>query len=272
MSYYQYISAAGAGLEGTIAGYLNANSRKKALSKYQPEYEYLPPVSSAQGEFMDQNQNMPAISDMLSSINSRDNAAYQAQLEKTSPNLVRDIGAYTTNAGSLARGELPQDVRDNITRSTAYQSLQNGFAGSPMAHGLTARDIGRTSVDLMQQGGQMLGQGMSLTRGVNPENLTAGGTLMMPHDILARNDAQAYYNNKLANQAKIIKATGQAISPWGEALASGVSAYTANLKGGSSGSMGMGGGGGGSGGGGSNQQSYGGDDGGGDFGGDGGYG
>lgn len=73
-------------------------------------------------------------------------------------------GATTTQemlaaAEPLLRGEIPQDVRDQVQRSSAYQSLSGGYAGSQMAHSLTARDLGLTSLDLMGRGASLAGQG-----------------------------------------------------------------------------------------------------------------
>lgn len=59
-------------------------------------------------------------------------------------------GADSTNA--LLRGEIPQDVQDSIRRSSAFKSLSGGYGGSDMSHALTARDLGRTSLDLQQLG------------------------------------------------------------------------------------------------------------------------
>lgn len=56
-------------------------------------------------------------------------------------------------------GELPPDVKAAVERSSAYQSFAGGYGGSGMAHGLTARDLGLTSLDLMKQGASMIGQG-----------------------------------------------------------------------------------------------------------------
>jgi hypothetical protein len=52
----------------------------------------------------------------------------------------------------LERGEIPEDVRQQVYRSGAFQSLGAGTAGSPMSSALTARDLGLTSLDLMKQG------------------------------------------------------------------------------------------------------------------------
>jgi hypothetical protein len=62
-------------------------------------------------------------------------------------------------SSQMLSGDLPQDVKEQIERSDAFQALSGGYAGSGMAHSLTARDLGLTSLDLMKQGASMLGQG-----------------------------------------------------------------------------------------------------------------
>lgn len=58
----------------------------------------------------------------------------------------------TKNTLSELRGEIPMDVQDKIRRDSAFQSLIGGYAGSGMSRALTARDLGRTSLDLTQMG------------------------------------------------------------------------------------------------------------------------
>ena len=60
----------------------------------------------------------------------------------------------TQNAMSLLRGELPPDLASQIQRNTASKALTGGYAGTQAARNLTARDLGRTSMDLQQAGAQ----------------------------------------------------------------------------------------------------------------------
>ncbi|MCC7375385.1 MAG: hypothetical protein IT581_12090 [Verrucomicrobiales bacterium] len=55
-------------------------------------------------------------------------------------------------AGALVRGEIPQDVTDAVYRNTAERAVGGGYAGTPMHGNLTARDLGRTSLDLTTLG------------------------------------------------------------------------------------------------------------------------
>lgn len=77
----------------------------------------------------------------------------QAFLEKILPGY-KDINEQEgQNILSLLRGEIPQDVQDSVSRTAAFKALQNGYGGSPMSRALKARDLGRTSIDLMEKGG-----------------------------------------------------------------------------------------------------------------------
>lgn len=58
----------------------------------------------------------------------------------------------TANTQQLLSGQLPDDVAAQVQRNSAQQATQGGYGGTPMGHALTARDLGRTSLDLMQAG------------------------------------------------------------------------------------------------------------------------
>ena len=49
-------------------------------------------------------------------------------------------------------GQVPQDVQDALQRSSAFQNLMGGFAGSSMGGANAARNLGLTSLQLQQQG------------------------------------------------------------------------------------------------------------------------
>lgn len=78
--------------------------------------------------------------------------AIEAFLNRTIPGWSEMLKAGTGNALDLLHGVIPKDVQDQIFRSTAFQSLQSGTQGSGMARALTARDLGRTSLDLQTMG------------------------------------------------------------------------------------------------------------------------
>lgn len=60
------------------------------------------------------------------------------------------------NAAAMMSGRIGADVQANVARSSAMRALQGGFgASSEMGRGLTARDLGLTSLDLQQRGAQL---------------------------------------------------------------------------------------------------------------------
>lgn len=81
--------------------------------------------------------------------NAPDTLAY---LEKILPGYSEMVKQGSTNTRALLRGEIPKDVQDKIFRSSAFKSFAGGYGGSGMAKGLTARDLGLTSLDLMDKG------------------------------------------------------------------------------------------------------------------------
>lgn len=105
-------------------------------------------------------------------------------IEKLFPNfsdVLSQGGIDTQNllqsAEPLTRGELPEDVKQQVLRSSAYQGLMAGTLGGPMGAALGARDLGLTSLDLMKQGAGLLGEaGNAAQRWAG----LASGTMMNP--------------------------------------------------------------------------------------------
>lgn len=75
-----------------------------------------------------------------------------ALLDKMIPGFSEQQKQGSKNTLSMLRGEIPEDVQNAVKRSSAFRSLSGGFAGSGMSKALTARDFGRTSLDLMEAG------------------------------------------------------------------------------------------------------------------------
>lgn len=97
-----------------------------------------------------------------------------ALLEKILPGYGEMVAQGSKNTLSLLKGEIPKDVQAAIQRSSAFKSLQGGYGGSSMARALTARDLGRTSLDLTEMGGNAAQRWAGLTQaGVAPFTVTA---------------------------------------------------------------------------------------------------
>lgn len=160
------------------------------------------------------------------------------------------MGGVTTKemlgkSEELLKGEIPKDVQEQVQRSSAFQSLIGGTAGSGMAGALTARDLGRTSLDLIGQGADLAGKagnaaqrwaslsGAQLPEGmlVTPQQQAA---LDMQQNLIKRNVQQQKYN--------VDAAPDPVMKGLSDLVANLTAAYLGGMGGG-----GMGGGGGGKG-------------------------
>jgi len=84
------------------------------------------------------------------------NKLSQDQLDDALRQAIPDIDKIKTrasgNIASLLAGEVPDDVQSQIQNNAAAKALGGGFAGGGMHRNLVARDIGLTSLDLMNRG------------------------------------------------------------------------------------------------------------------------
>jgi hypothetical protein len=114
----------------------------------------------------------------------------QALLSKILPGYSEMVGQGSKNTLAMLRGEIPQDVQDQIRRTSAFRSLSGGFGGSGMAKSLTARDLGLTSLDLMDKGSNSAQRWAGLTEGA-----------VSPFSITAKEQADQQMKNNLYSQA-----------------------------------------------------------------------
>lgn len=139
-----------------------------------------------------------------------------------------DTLALEKQALPLIEGKLPADVAAQVERSDAFQSLTSGTAGSPMAAGLTARDLGLTSLDLMNQGANLMGAaGNAAQRWAG----IASGTILPPSANLY---SPEWFSQFIAQQNAAKQATQQlrynvAAAP--DPAAAGISGTIMNLLG-----------------------------------------
>lgn len=123
-------------------------------------------------------------------VNTANMPEIQALLEKILPGWDAMTKQGSKNTLALLRGELPQDVQDKVRRNSAFRAFSGGYGGSGMAKALTARDLGRTSLDLMQVGENSAQRWAALTQGS-----------VAPYTIRADQQADATFKNNLYKQA-----------------------------------------------------------------------
>jgi len=104
---------------------------------------------SALGDTIRTNINLiPSLSDLAT----RSTELYSQLMETAYPGItnLKDLG--TKQIGSFLRGEIPEDVRRQLQQIAAEKSATSGTAGSPFSKALEARDLGLTSLSLIQGG------------------------------------------------------------------------------------------------------------------------
>lgn len=92
------------------------------------------------------------VSKLGSKVNTFNQDELEKMMERALPGYKSMTGDITTQIASMLKGQVPQDVTDAIGRSGAWQSMSGGYGGSGMGRNLVARDLGRTSLDIMEKG------------------------------------------------------------------------------------------------------------------------
>ena len=157
-----------------------------------------PDFNTALSQYTNQQSQLPALQNFATAQNTGANQAYQQGLFNSMPGLQGNIQQFGTNTTSLLNGQIPQDVQTQVQNSSAYQALAGGFGGSGMAHALTARDLGQTSLSLQQQGASNLNQQFQMAGALNPSNVTPSSLFYSPQTILS-SDQQADLINQQVN-------------------------------------------------------------------------
>ena len=156
----------------------------------------------------------PKAESIAAENNTFNNDQLQKMLEKSIPGYGQMQGTRTANANALLRGEIPEDVRSQINRTTAARALGGGYAGTQAGRNLTARDLGMTSLNLM-------GLGQQYSQGILGS--TPMSALQSPASMLTITPTQALATRGHERDLQLQMLTGAAMAPgasdvWGKAL------------------------------------------------------
>jgi hypothetical protein len=132
---------------GTALGASAASRTKRQLTQLADT-----PGLDVAAQIRDARSLAPDIARLESERNTVNQAELDRMLEASVPGYKASQAQRSANAASMLRGELPPDVEAAISRSAAGRALEGGFAGSGAGRNLVARDLGRTSLDLMREG------------------------------------------------------------------------------------------------------------------------
>jgi hypothetical protein len=90
------------------------------------------------------------------------------------------LGKASQTTTEMLSGNIPSDVSSAVGRSAAARALAGGYGGTGAANALTARDLGRTSLDLTQQGLANFGALTQISQAVMPKPFDVTSMFMTP--------------------------------------------------------------------------------------------
>lgn len=95
---------------------------------------------------------MPDIERLGSEYNRYALSEFQKLMEAQYPGYSRIMGEGTKNIESMVKGEIPEDVRAQIERTTAQRGVAAGISGSGLEGAGLTRSLGLTSLDISSRG------------------------------------------------------------------------------------------------------------------------
>jgi hypothetical protein len=111
------------------------------------------------------NENRPEAEAQARRINNFNTVELHKQINRSLPGYQGMIGLAMRNTRSWLRGQLPSDVAAAVEDRAAEKASRFGLpADSVNRKALTARDLGRTSLDLMEKGENSLQRWISTAR------------------------------------------------------------------------------------------------------------
>jgi len=131
----------------------------------------------------------------LEGFSSAANQSAQRTLEGVAPGVMGNLKSAADIVSAQMRGDIPQDVEDQLFGSAAFRDFSSGAGSSSQrARNLTARDFGATTMDMQNAGLQNYQNVLGLANALTPVKST--DLLFSPADVLARQDANTAIGNQ----------------------------------------------------------------------------
>jgi hypothetical protein len=171
-------------------------SSKPSKPQYQtPQYTELslPELRTAISKFIGQEQDFEGLQKTITSSATKKMDA----LETVQPGYKAGLSQAKQFADSLAEGNIPADVAQRISQSSAFKGLMTGLSGQQRST-VEARDLGLTTLDLQ-------GRGLATQQALRGEAnalmpLQAMNLAFTPQTIRSEDVSLAQYNNQVKNQ------------------------------------------------------------------------
>ena len=121
----------------------------------KPEVPGLTPIDPTQtaGQTIAGNlSNLSEAERLAAAVNASRRRQGTAALEAVAPGASKILASGTQTIAQMLKGQIPEDVALQVQQRAASQALGGGYGGTGMSGALTARDLGLTSLNLVQQG------------------------------------------------------------------------------------------------------------------------
>lgn len=184
-------------------------------------------------------QNFDAISTLAGKTNTFNQDQLNKMLESALPgyrSLQSSIGSKISDELS---GKVPQDVIDLIKRNSAEKSVSGGFSGGGMVKdNLTARDLGRTSLDLVDKGIDAGTRWIQSAKSGTANSFDPSSMFVSPAQrigVTMSNNENAFNRNWLSNQVDAAYDPMTIIGKGADSLVEGIKGAAASAAGSSAG-------------------------------------
>lgn len=192
-----------------------------SVSMLTPYIGQLQDIAGTIGTTIAANQKqLPQAEQLSAQVDKFNQAELDRMLGKALPGYKVGVQQAQNNTLSMLRGEIPADVAAQVRRNTAQSALQGGFSGSESSQALTARDLGTTSLNLMQAGSNSEQSWISTARNqlmpalFNPATMFASPQLTQSGILgaagIATTQANIINNDSLAKANQLIAGSNNA--------------------------------------------------------------
>ena len=152
-------------------------------------------------------QRFGDVSKLGSEVNAFNQSELEKMLESAMPGYKNLVGGIASKIGGFLNGEIPKDVSDAIGRNSAWQSMSGGYGGSGMGRNLVARDLGLTSLQMMEKGVDVGSRWLATARGaLTAPQFDVGNMFLTPAQQIAAKQGNA--------NIEMFNSTGQFQRDW----------------------------------------------------------
>lgn len=140
----------------------------------RPEVPKFTPVSAQEEQLRAIRGNIAALPELTNlaqqmfgfeqKVGEQKQSQILSMFERALPGYGQMLQKQMQTTGSMLKGQIPKDVSEMVARSAAVRALSGGYGGAGMHRNLLARDLGLTSLGLMQQGEGSLARWTDLGR------------------------------------------------------------------------------------------------------------